>query len=37
VLLLSFETWRSLVREQRLSHAEAIDLMAGLVAVAAQH
>jgi AcrR family transcriptional regulator len=30
---LSFETWRSLVREQRLSAGEAIELMAGLVVV----
>jgi AcrR family transcriptional regulator len=34
---LAFGTWRSLVREQRLSHDEAIELMEGLVAVAAQH
>ena len=27
---LSFETWRSLVRAQRLSEAEAVALMAGL-------
>jgi AcrR family transcriptional regulator len=27
---LSFATWRSLVREQGLSQAEAVDLMAGL-------
>jgi AcrR family transcriptional regulator len=33
---LSFETWRSLVREQGLSQAEAIDLMAGLVGVAGE-
>jgi AcrR family transcriptional regulator len=33
---LSFETWRSLAREQRLSQTEAIELMARLVAVAAQ-
>jgi AcrR family transcriptional regulator len=33
---LAFETWRSLVREQRLSQAQAIDLMAGLVAVASR-
>jgi len=31
---LTFETWRSLVREQRLSQPEAIDLMVGLVGVA---
>jgi AcrR family transcriptional regulator len=33
---LAFDTWRSLVRDQRLSEREAIDLMAGLVALAAQ-
>jgi AcrR family transcriptional regulator len=33
---LAFETWRSLVREQRLSQADAIELMEGLIAVAAQ-
>ena len=33
---LSFDTWRSLVREQGLSEAEAIELMAGLVGVAAE-
>ena len=33
---LAFETWRSLIREQRLSSAEAIDLMAGHVGVAAR-
>ncbi len=32
---LAFETWRSLVREQRLTRTEAIELMAGLVGVAA--
>jgi hypothetical protein len=34
---LSFETWRSLAREQGLSKPEAIELMAGLAAVAAQN
>jgi AcrR family transcriptional regulator len=29
---LAFTTWRSLVREQRLSDAEAVDLMVGLIA-----
>jgi hypothetical protein len=33
---LSFETWRSLVHEQCLSEAQAIELMAGLVAAAAR-
>ena len=33
---LAFETWRSLVREQRLSQAEAIKLMEALAAVAAR-
>lgn len=33
---LSFQTWRSLVREQGLSEPEAVDLMAGLVAAAAR-
>jgi AcrR family transcriptional regulator len=33
---LAFETWRSLVREQRLSQAEAIELMQALAAVAAR-
>jgi hypothetical protein len=28
---LAFDTWRSLVREQGLSDAEAVELMAGLV------
>lgn len=32
---ISFATWRSLVREQGLSNSEAVDLMHGLVAVAA--
>lgn len=32
----AFETWRSLVHEQRLSEAQAIELMAGLVAAAAR-
>lgn len=32
---LSFPTWRSLVRDQGLSEAEAVGLMAGLVDVAA--
>jgi AcrR family transcriptional regulator len=32
---VSFSTWRSLVREQGLSAAEAVDLMQGLVALAA--
>jgi len=31
---LAFETWRSLVREQRLSQPEAIELMQALAAVA---
>jgi AcrR family transcriptional regulator len=31
---LSFETWRSLVRDQGLSEPEAVELMAGLIAVA---
>jgi AcrR family transcriptional regulator len=34
---LAFESWRSLVREQRLSQAEAIELIAGLVTVAARN
>jgi AcrR family transcriptional regulator len=33
---LAFETWRSLVREQRLSEPDAMELMLGLVAVAAR-
>jgi AcrR family transcriptional regulator len=33
---LAFETWRSLVREQRLSERDAIELMLGLVALAAR-
>jgi AcrR family transcriptional regulator len=33
---LSFETWRSLVREQHLSRSEAVELMARLVALAAR-
>src|SRR5215203_7210281 len=33
---LAFETWRSLVREQRLSQAEAIELMEALAAAAAR-
>jgi AcrR family transcriptional regulator len=33
---LAFETWRSLVREQRLSQPEAIELMQALAAVAAR-
>jgi len=33
---MSFETWRSLVRDQRLSAAEAIELMTSLVAAAAR-
>jgi AcrR family transcriptional regulator len=33
---LSFETWRSLVRDQRLSHEEAIELMVGVAAIAAR-
>ena len=33
---LAFETWRSLVREQGLAQAEAIDLMAALVASASR-
>ena len=32
---LAFETWRSLVREQRLSQAEAVELMQALASVAA--
>jgi hypothetical protein len=32
---LAFDTWRSLVREQDLTDAEAIDLMARMVAEAA--
>ena len=32
---VSFATWRSLVRDQGLSQAEAVDLMHGLVALAA--
>lgn len=32
---VSFSTWRSLVREQGLSDPEAVDLMHGLVALAA--
>jgi AcrR family transcriptional regulator len=31
---LAFETWRSLVREQRLDDADAVDLMARMVAAA---
>jgi AcrR family transcriptional regulator len=34
---LSFETWRSLMRDQRLSENEATELMAGLVAFAARN
>jgi AcrR family transcriptional regulator len=33
---LAFTTWRSLVREQRLSQAKAIELMQALAAVAAR-
>ncbi|HEX5375266.1 MAG TPA: helix-turn-helix domain-containing protein [Solirubrobacterales bacterium] len=33
---ISFGTWRSLVREQGLSAPDAVDLMRGLVAVAAE-
>jgi AcrR family transcriptional regulator len=33
---LAFETWQSLVREQRLPQAEAIELMQALAAVAAR-
>jgi hypothetical protein len=33
---LAFETWRSLVRHQGLSSAQAIELMEGLVAAAAR-
>jgi AcrR family transcriptional regulator len=33
---ISFPTWRSLVRDQGLSDAEAVDLMYGLVALAAE-
>lgn len=33
---LAFEAWRSLVREQRLSQAEAIELMQALAAAAAR-
>jgi AcrR family transcriptional regulator len=33
---LSFQTWRSLVREQGLSDAEAVELMVGLVECAAR-
>jgi AcrR family transcriptional regulator len=33
---VSYETWRSLVREQGLSGPEAIELMAGLAAAAAR-
>jgi AcrR family transcriptional regulator len=33
---LSFETWRSLVREQHLSRSEAVELMTRLVALAAR-
>jgi AcrR family transcriptional regulator len=33
---LSFDTWRSLVRDQGLSASEAIELMAGLAAAAAR-
>jgi AcrR family transcriptional regulator len=33
---LAFETWRSLIREQRLSEPDAMELMLGLVAVAAR-
>lgn len=32
---LAFDTWRSLVRERGLAASEAVDLMAGLVALAA--
>ena len=32
---VSFSTWRSLVREQGLSDAQAVDLMQGMVALAA--
>jgi hypothetical protein len=31
---ISFTTWRSLVRDQGLSDAEAVDLMLGLVRLA---
>jgi AcrR family transcriptional regulator len=33
---LAFDTWRSLVRRQRLAPAEAVDLMARLAAAAAE-
>lgn len=33
---ISFATWRSLVRDQGLSDPEAVDLMRGLVALAAK-
>lgn len=33
---ISFSTWRSLVREQGLSPAEAVDLMCGLTGLAAR-
>lgn len=33
---LSFEAWRSLVRDQRLSQSEAIELMARLTTIAGQ-
>jgi hypothetical protein len=33
---MTFETWRSLVREQGLAPVEAVDLMAALVALAAR-
>jgi AcrR family transcriptional regulator len=33
---VSFATWRSLVRDQGLSDSEAVDLMYGLVALAAE-
>ena len=32
---ISFATWRSLVRDQGLSNSEAVDLMHGFVALAA--
>ena len=34
-LALAFETWRSLIREQRLSERDVIEPMLELVAVAA--
>ena len=34
---LAFPTWRSLVREQGLGDAQAVELMCGLVARAAEH